>query len=105
MNDECMDTELKRRIDELEQQLRSAAAENGRLQTDLAIALERQTVTAKILAVIAVSRTDVQPVFDVITESSRRLLGGQTALVTRVVGDELHLAACTAGSDAGHAEI
>jgi len=95
----------ERRIDELEQQLRSAVAENANLQTELAIALERQTVTAQILNVISMSRTDVQPVFDVISESSRRLLGGQTALVTRVVGDMLHLAACTAGNSAGDEEI
>lgn len=100
-----MDVELRRRIDELEQQLRSAAAENANLQSELAIALERQTITAQILNVISMSRTDVQPVFDVISESSRRLLGGQTALVTRVVGGMLHLAACTAGSRASHEEI
>ncbi|CAN7391339.1 ATP-binding protein [Pararhizobium sp. LjRoot255] len=100
-----MDIELRRRIDELEQQLRSAAAENANLQSELAIALERQTITAQILNVISMSRTDVQPVFDVISESSRRLLGGQTALVTRVVGGMLHLAACTAGSRASHEEI
>ncbi len=100
-----MDVELRRRIDELEQQLRSAAAENANLQSELAIALERQTITAQILNVISMSRTDVQPVFDVISESSRRLLGGQTALVTRVVDGMLHLAACTAGSRASHEEI
>ncbi|UNZ49906.1 sensor histidine kinase [Agrobacterium tumefaciens] len=100
-----MDVELKRRIDELEQQLRSAAGENANLQSELAIAMERQTITAQILNVISMSRTDVQPVFDVISESSRRLLGGQTALVTRVVGGMLHLAACTAGSQASHEEI
>ncbi|MCA1369945.1 GAF domain-containing protein [Bradyrhizobium sp. BRP14] len=100
-----MDVELRHRIDELEQQLRSAAAENANLQSELAIALERQTITAQILNVISMSRTDVQPVFDVISESSRRLLGGQTALVTRVVSGMLHLAACTAGSRASHEEI
>ncbi len=105
MNDQPMDAERRRSIDELEQQLRLAEAENAHLQTELAIALERQTVTAQILNVISMSRTDVQPVFDVISESSRRLLGGQTALVTRVVDDMLHLAACTAGSQEGHDEI
>jgi signal transduction histidine kinase len=100
-----MDIAGSRKIEELERKLQRAAADNTNLQTELAIALERQAVTAKILNVIALSRTDVQPVFDVISESSRRLLGGQTALVTRVVNDELHLAACTAGSEAGHAEI
>lgn len=59
-----MDIELRRRIDELEQQLRSAAAEIANLQSELAIALERQTITAQILNVISMSGTDVQPVFD-----------------------------------------
>ncbi|MGM4916259.1 GAF domain-containing sensor histidine kinase [Tardiphaga sp. 813_E8_N1_3] len=100
-----MDADLRHRLDELEQQLQRGAVENDRLQSELAIALERQTVTAGILNVIASSPTDVQPVFDVISESSRRLLAGQTALVTRVVDDMLHLAACTAGSEAGDEEI
>ncbi|WP_454616142.1 GAF domain-containing protein [Bradyrhizobium cenepequi] len=68
-------------------------------------ALERQTATAEILNVIASSPTDVQPVFDAIAESARRLLRGQTGLVTRVVDGMLHLAARTAGSEAGHREI
>ncbi|WP_229202543.1 hypothetical protein [Rhizobium rhizogenes] len=72
-----MNIELKRRIDELERQLRSAVAENTNLQSELVIALERQTITAQILNVISMSRTDVQLVFDVISESSRRLLGGK----------------------------
>ena len=100
-----MDVELRRRIDELEQQLGSAAVENTDLRLELEIALERQAVTAQILNVISMSRTDVQSVFDVISESSRRLLGGQTALVTRVIDGMLHLAACTAGSPASHAKI
>jgi signal transduction histidine kinase len=100
-----MDADLRNRVDELEQRLQCGVAENARLQGELAIALERQTVTAGILNVIASSPTDVQPVFDVISESARRLLAGQTALVTRVVGDMLHLAACTAGSVADDEEI
>ncbi len=96
---------LKRRIAELEAQLALATAGNADLQGELAIALERQTATAEILNVIARSPTDLQPVFDVICESARRLLGGQTALVTRVVGDMLHLAACTAGNEIGDEAI
>jgi signal transduction histidine kinase len=93
------------RINELELQLQSEVAENARLRGELAIALDRQIATAEILNVIARSQTDAQPVFDVISESARRLLGGRTALVTRVVGDMLHLAACTAGNRAGDEAI
>jgi signal transduction histidine kinase len=100
-NDQHINADLRPRINELEQQLRSGAAENVRLQSELAIALERQAVTAEILNVIASSPIDVQPVFDVISESARRLLAGQSALVTRVADGMLHLAACTAGSAAG----
>ena len=72
-----MDADLRTRVGELEDRLQTGAAENARLEGELAIALERQTVTAGILNVIASSPTDVQPVFDVISESARRLLAGQ----------------------------
>ncbi len=81
------------------------AIQNARLFNETREALERQTATAEILNVIAGSPTDAQPVFDAIAESARRLLDGQTALVTRVVGDELDLAAYTAGSQAGDEAI
>jgi len=64
-------------------------------------ALERQTATAEILKVIASSPDDVQPVFDAIAESARRLFGAPGAVVTRVVGDMLHLAASTVTTEAG----
>ncbi len=82
-----------------------ACIENARLRRELAMALERQAATTEILNVIARSPTDVQPVFDVISGSAQRLLGGQSALVTRMVGDMLYLAACTAGSPDGDEEI
>ena len=77
------------------------AIENARLFNETQEALERQTATADILKVIASSPSDVQPVFEAIAESARRVVGGLTALVTRIVGDELHLAALTAGNEAG----
>src|SRR6478672_12977360 len=68
-------------------------------------ALERQTATAEILKVIASSPSDVQPVFEAIAESAKRLSGGHSAAVTRVIGDMNHLAALTAGSEAGTKEL
>src|SRR5262249_21593303 len=57
--------------------------------------LEQQTATSEILRVISSSTTDVQPVFDAIVRSAQHLLNGLTAMMTRLVGDEVHLAAVT----------
>ncbi|HKA75579.1 MAG TPA: GAF domain-containing protein, partial [Pseudolabrys sp.] len=65
------------------------------------VARDQQTTTAEILRVIANSPTNVQPVFDAIAQSALRLFAGQSATVTRVAGDMIHLAALTAGSEAG----
>jgi signal transduction histidine kinase/putative methionine-R-sulfoxide reductase with GAF domain len=56
-------------------------------------ALEQQTATSEILRAISSSPTDAQPVFDAIASSARRLLGGHSVSVSRVVRDELHLMA------------
>jgi PAS domain S-box-containing protein len=71
------------------------AIENVRLFNETKEALERQTATAEILKVISSSPTDTQPVFDAIITSASRLAGGCSVNVSRVVGDELHLAAYT----------
>jgi two-component system NtrC family sensor kinase len=81
------------------------AIENARLFNETKEALERQTATSDILKVIASSPDDVQPVFDAIAESARRVIGGHSALVTRLVGEEIHLAAFTTGSEAGRERL
>jgi GAF domain-containing protein len=87
------------------------AIENVRLfkeleakNTSLTEALDQQTATGEILRVISSSPTDVQPVFDAIVRSAKRLLNGHSTNVLRVVGDDLQLAAITAGSEAADAE-
>jgi signal transduction histidine kinase len=68
-------------------------------------ALEQQAATAEILRVISQSQSDVQPVFDTIVHSAKRLLGALTAAVTRLTGDELHLAALTRTDESADAEL
>jgi two-component system, NtrC family, sensor kinase len=84
------------------------AIENVRLFTelqasnrDLTDSLERQTATAEILRVIASSPTDLQPVFTAIAESAKRLLGGFSGSITRLIDNALHLGALTSTNPAG----
>ena len=49
---------------------------------------------------IASSPSDVQPVFEAIAESAKRLLGSHTAVVTRVIDGVVHFAAGTAENEA-----
>ncbi len=76
------------------------AIENVRLFTELQTrnqalteSLEQQTATSDILRVISRSPTDVQPVFDIIAERATTLCDAEVAVVSRVDGNRLHLAA------------
>ena len=60
---------------------------------ELTEALEQQTATGEILAVISSSPMDLQPVFDVIVESAVRLCEGLFAVVFRFDGELVHFAA------------
>ncbi|HYL98992.1 MAG TPA: GAF domain-containing protein, partial [Blastocatellia bacterium] len=77
------------------------AIENARLFNETNEALERQTATAEILKVISRSPTDVQPVFDVIVITAKRLLNAYGSFVALRVDDKLHLAAQTETSKVG----
>src|SRR5262249_24313231 len=60
---------------------------------ELTTALDQQTATSEILAVISSSPTDVQPVFDAIVRSAVRLCGALRGNVQRFDGQLLHLVA------------
>jgi two-component system NtrC family sensor kinase len=83
------------------------AIENVRLFTELqssnrelTTALDQQTATSEILRVISQSPTDVQPVFDTIVESARKLFNAHTAALYHRVGDQIHIGAFTSTDDA-----
>jgi GAF domain-containing protein len=71
------------------------AIENTRLFDETKEALERQTVTAEILKVIASSPSDTRPVFNAIATSANRLLGGLSTAVWRFEGGKGYLVAFT----------
>ncbi|MCP3398317.1 GAF domain-containing protein [Bradyrhizobium sp. CCGB20] len=77
------------------------AIENARLFNETRETLERQTVTADILKVMAASPSDVQPVFDAIAANANRLIGGFSTAVLRYVDGAAHLAAFTPTDPAG----
>ena len=69
------------------------ALENVRLFQELKEALEQQTATSEILGVIASSPTDTQPVLDVVSKNAARLCDATDALIFRIDGDILRMAA------------
>src|SRR5262245_61575179 len=60
---------------------------------DLSESLEQQTATSEVLSVIGQSRTHLQPVFDAVAESARRLCDSFDSAVWRREDDRLRLVA------------
>ena len=81
------------------------AIENVRLLNETKEALERQTATAEILKVIASSPDDVQPVFDAIAASSKRLIGGHSATVWRFIDGARYVVGYTPTTPEGDAAL
>jgi GAF domain-containing protein/anti-sigma regulatory factor (Ser/Thr protein kinase) len=71
----------------------SPGRDGAGVRRQLAEALERERATSEILRVIAGSRSDVQPVFDTITESATRLCDAAFAAVHRFENGLITLAA------------
>ena len=69
------------------------AIENVRLFQELKESLEQQTATSEILGVIASSPTDIQPMLDTIAENAAQLCGADDAVIRRVEGGALRVAA------------
>jgi GAF domain-containing protein len=69
------------------------AIENVRLFQELKESLEQQTATSEILAVIASSPADIQPVLDSVAENAAKITGSDDAVIYRVDGDNLRRAA------------
>ncbi|MEA3107754.1 MAG: hypothetical protein QOI88_2359 [Gammaproteobacteria bacterium] len=80
-------------------------SETARLKNLLQAAEERQTATAEILKVIAGSPSDTTPVFEAIASSAKRLLGGFSTAVFRILNGTVHLAAFTPVSPAADAAL
>ena len=71
------------------------------LTRELDEAREEQRATSAILRVLATSRTDAQPVFDMIAQSAAKLFGAQFCLVYRFDGELIHFVAYDGVSSAG----
>ena len=69
------------------------AIENVRLFQELKESLEQQTATSEILAVIASSPTDIQPVMDAIAENAAKVCGANDAVIRLIKENVLRTAA------------
>ena len=77
----------------LKGELKRVTEQLGSRERELAETKEQQSVTSEILAVIARSPNDLQPVFDAIVKNAAQLCGGLGASVVRYDGELVDLVA------------
>src|SRR5262245_15617779 len=85
--------DLQKQLDERTSELEKRSRELAEARRRLTEALEQQTATSELLRVIASSPTDLQPVLDAVAETAARICGANDAMVRRVDGNLLRLAA------------
>ena len=92
--------ELRQQLAESLQREKATATDNVRLTEELqdckrqlVEALEQQTATSEILGVIASSPTDIRRVLNVVAENVVRVCGAEDALIWRLDGNSVRLAA------------
>jgi GAF domain-containing protein/CheY-like chemotaxis protein/anti-sigma regulatory factor (Ser/Thr protein kinase) len=87
------DAHLIAQAEALRQSLQEERAKSTRLEKALAEAQGQQAAASEILRVISSFPSDVQPTFDSIARSAKRLCEGQFCFVLRFTGDRLHFGA------------
>ncbi len=81
------------------------AIENARIIEETQARDRELTATSEILHVISRSSSDVQPVFDAIAQSARRLCNSHLASVFRFDGSDLHFMACESSGSEGRRHL
>jgi GAF domain-containing protein len=88
-----LEEKLKARARELENKLDTSNRELNDARQHLAEALEQQTATSEILAVIAASPTNIQPVLQAVAESACRLCEAYDSVIRLCEGERLRVRA------------
>ena len=95
------DAHLIAQVEALRKSLQGERTKSARLEAALVESQGQQAATSEILRVISASPSAVQPTFESIARSARRLCGGQFCFVLRFADDLLHFGACDGLSTEG----
>ena len=99
------ESDLQAQVEALRQSLQEERAKSARLAQALTKTRGQQAAASEILQVISSSPSDVQPTFESIARSARRLCDGQFCFVLRFADDRLHFGACDGLSPEGLAAL